>query len=42
MYAWDGDLDAIKLIIDYWGAETAKKLIRFNDSRSIDEITKSK
>lgn len=42
MYAWDGDLEAIKLIIAYWGADVAKSLIRFDASKSIDEIVKSK
>lgn len=42
MYAWDGDLEAIKIIIAYWGADVARKLIRFNASKSIDEIINSK
>lgn len=42
MYAWDGDLEAIKIIIRYWGADIARTIIRFNASKDIDEIIKSK
>lgn len=30
MLSWDGDDDAISLIIGYWGLETARKIERFN------------
>lgn len=35
---WDGDENAIKLIIDYWGAETARNIMRCNALRKVDEI----
>lgn len=38
MFAWDGDLEAIKLIIDYWGADVARKIKRYNASMSIENI----
>jgi len=42
MLAWDGDLEAIKLIIDYFGIDAARKLVRFEASKSIDDIIKNK
>lgn len=41
MYAWDGDLEAIKVIIEHWGAEVARSIIRFDACKSIDAIVKS-
>lgn len=38
MIAWDGDLEAIKIIIDIWGADVARKIIRYNASMSVDNI----
>lgn len=38
MIAWDGDLEAIKLIISYWGADIARTIKRFNASMSVDNI----
>ena len=38
MIAWDGDLEAIKIIIDIWGADVARKIKRFNASMSVDNI----
>lgn len=38
MIAWDGDLDAIKIIIDIWGADVARKIVRYNASMSVDNI----
>lgn len=40
MYAWDGDLDAIKVIIGYWGVEVAKTIKRYNACHSISDILK--
>ena len=42
MYAWDGDLEAIKVIINYWGTDVARDIKRYNASRSINDIIKSK
>lgn len=39
MIAWDGDEEAIKIIVDIWGKEIAKSLIRFNASVDIDNIS---
>lgn len=36
--AWDGDLDAIKIIIDIWGADVARNIKRYNASMSVDNI----
>ncbi len=38
MIAWDGDLEAIKIVIDIWGADVARKIIRYNASMSVDNI----
>ena len=38
MIAWDGDLEAIKIIISLWGADVARKIKRFNASMSVDNI----
>ena len=38
MIAWDGDLEAIKIIIDIWGADMARKIKRYNASKSVDDI----
>lgn len=36
--AWDGDLEAIKIIIDIWGADIARNIKRFNASMTVDQI----
>lgn len=36
--AYDGDLNAIRLIADIWGVETAKKIKRINAFYSIDSL----
>ena len=36
--AWDGDLEAIKIIISIWGADVARNIKRFSASKSIDCI----
>lgn len=38
MISWDGDLEAIKIIIARWGADVARKIKRFNASMSIENI----
>lgn len=38
MISWDGDLEAIKIIIDIWGADVARKIKRYNVSMSVDNI----
>lgn len=38
MIAWDGDLEAIKIIIDIWGADVARQIKRYNASMSVDNI----
>ena len=38
MIAWDGDLEAIKIIISLWGADVARKIKRFSASISVDNI----
>lgn len=38
MINWDGDEEAIKLIIDYWGIEVAKKIKRYNAYYKIPEL----
>ena len=40
MIAWDGDLEAIKIIIGIWGTDVARNIKRFDDSVSVDEIEK--
>lgn len=42
MYAGDGDVEAIKVIIRYWGVETAKKIKRHHACYSIGQIIKKK
>lgn len=42
MYAWDGDLEAIKVIINYWGVDVARNIKRYNAGRSIDDIINNK
>ena len=39
MIAWDGDEEAIKIIVNIWGKEVAKSLVRFNASVDIDKLT---
>ena len=36
--AFDGDVDAIRLVADYWGWETAKNIIRFSPFYSIEQL----
>lgn len=38
MIAWDGDLEAIKIIIDIWGADVARRIVRYDVSMSVDNI----
>ena len=38
MFAWDGDLEAIKLIIDYYGADVARNIKRYNASMSVENL----
>jgi len=40
MYAWDGDVEAIKLIIEYWGVDVARTIKRYNAAKTIEQITK--
>lgn len=40
MYAWDGDLGAVQVILDIWGKDVAERLVRFSDCYSVDEICK--
>ena len=42
MIAWDGDLDAIKIIIARWGVEVAKTIKRFNATRKVINIANDK
>jgi len=42
MYAWDGDVEAIKLIIEYWGVDVAKTIQRYNAAKTIEQITEEK
>lgn len=39
MIAWDGDLEAIKIIISIWGADVARNIKRFNASMTVEQIT---
>lgn len=39
MYAWDGDLEAIKIIISIWGADVARNIKRFDASMTVEQIT---
>lgn len=38
MYDWEGDENAIRIIIDIWGADVARTIKRYSDSHSIDYI----
>ena len=38
MYDWEGDENAIKIIIDVWGVDVARTIVRFSDSQTIDYI----
>ena len=38
MYNWDGDEEAIKLILDYWGEDVARGIKRINANYTIEEI----
>lgn len=40
MIAWDGDLEAIKIIIDIWGADVARKIKRYSASESIENLVR--
>jgi hypothetical protein len=35
---FDGDVDAIRLVADYWGWETAKSIKRFSVCYSIERL----
>lgn len=36
--AWDGDLEAIKIVLSLFGEEAARKIKRYNASMSVDNI----
>lgn len=36
--AYDGDVDALRLVADYWGRETAKNIKRFSAFYSIESL----
>ena len=38
MYNWDGDEEAIKLILDYWGEDVAQGIKRIKANYTIEEI----
>lgn len=39
MFAWDGDVEAVRCVINLFGVRAAKKLkYRFSDYRTVDEI----
>lgn len=38
MISWDGDLEAIKIIIDIWGADVASNIERYNASMTVEQI----
>lgn len=38
MYNWDGDEEAIKLILNYWGEDTARGIKRIKANYTIEEI----
>ena len=40
MISWDGDLEAIRLIIDTWGKDVAATIKRYNANSSIEDIAK--
>lgn len=42
MMGWDGDLEAIKIIISLWGADVARKIKRFDATRSVSDICRGK
>lgn len=39
--AYDGDANAIRLIIDYWGEEVARKIVRKSAFYSLEHLLKS-
>lgn len=41
MYSWDGDSEAIKIIINIWGADVARTIRRFDATQSIDQLTQN-
>ena len=38
MYNWDGDEEAIKIIMQYWGEDVARTIRRVRPMYSIEEI----
>lgn len=38
MYNWDGDEEAIKLVLDYWGEDVARGIKRIKANYTIEEI----
>lgn len=38
MYAWDGDLDAVRLVMGHFGVDAARSLVRFSAGLSVDQI----
>ena len=42
MYDWDGDENAIRVIIGYWGVDVAKKIQRYSVCKTVDEIANDK
>lgn len=40
MISWDGDAEAIKLVIAYWGEDTARNIKRYSAFKDIDDIVK--
>lgn len=36
--SWDGDMEAIQIVIDYWGADTARTIKRFSPQYSIEQL----
>lgn len=36
--SWDGDMGAIQIVIDYWGADTARTIKRFSPQYSIEQL----
>lgn len=38
--AWDGDLEAIRLVISLFGEEAARKIKRYNASMTVDDIVR--
>lgn len=39
---WDGDENAIRYIIDYWGADVARHIKRWSAMKKVDEIVAEK